>query len=125
MRNNMKCNYCNNDAIWCENKAIYGKNYGKSYMIYLCRPCDAYVGCHQNTKQPLGTMANKELREARQLVHNHIDKYWKKEGWDRKDVYSAMSFALGKTYHTGEADLSTCKKILSFNMTALLNRNNK
>ena len=64
----MKCNYCNNEAEWVENKVIYGRNYGDSYMIWLCRPCDAYVGCHQNTKNPLGRMSNKEERELKKEV---------------------------------------------------------
>ena len=28
-----------------------------------------YVGCHNNTRKPLGTMADKELREAHMAVH--------------------------------------------------------
>ena len=50
----MICPYCNKEAKWCENKVIYGKNYGKSYMCYYCKDCDAYVGCHNNTKFPNG-----------------------------------------------------------------------
>lgn len=61
----MNCNYCNKPAVWVENKEVYGRNYGKSYMIWLCKPCDAYVGCHLNTEKPLGTMANKKLRALR------------------------------------------------------------
>ena len=64
----MQCNYCGREAEWVENKEIYGRNYGKSYMAWLCRPCDAYVGCHQNTKKPLGRMSNKEERELKKEV---------------------------------------------------------
>ena len=61
----MKCNHCNKEAEWIENKIVYGRNYGKSYMIWFCHNCDAYVGCHNNTERSLGIMANKELRELR------------------------------------------------------------
>jgi hypothetical protein len=40
-------------------------------MIYLCVPCDAYVGTHKNSKdhKPLGFLANRGLREARKAAH--------------------------------------------------------
>lgn len=59
------CHYCNQPCEWVENKEIYGRNYGNSYMIWLCKPCGAYVGCHNNSKKSLGRVANKELRDLR------------------------------------------------------------
>ena len=75
----MICPFCKLEAKWCENKEIYGKNYGKSFMIYLCKPCDAFVGCHENTKEPLGRMANKEMRNWRKQAHAVFDPLWKKK----------------------------------------------
>ena len=69
----MNCPYCNNPAEWVSNAEVYGRPYGKSWMMYLCRPCDARVGCHQNSQTPLGTMANKELRGWRIKAHDAID----------------------------------------------------
>ena len=86
----MTCPYCGKKAQWCENKIIYGRNYGKSYMCYYCADCDAYVGCHQNTQIPLGTMANKELRGLRIKAHNLIDPLWKSGKMKRGDVYKAL-----------------------------------
>lgn len=114
MKNNKEiiCPYCGNKAEWVENKEIYGRNYGKSYMMYLCKPCDAYVGCHNNTRTPLGVMANKELREWRKKVHALIDPIWKTGKLHRAQVYARLSNALGYQYHTGESDIETCKKII-------------
>lgn len=109
----MNCPYCNNEALWCENKEIYGKNYGKSYMCYYCKPCDAYVGCHNNTKKALGTMANKELREWRVKAHEVVDPLWREAGLDRKEVYKLLKEKLGRTIHIGEADIETCKMIIN------------
>lgn len=83
----MKCPYDNSEAVWCENKAVYGRKYGKPYMIWLCPTCGAYVGYHQNTKEPLGTMANKELRDWHIKAHAAIDPQWKHGKKSRKDVY--------------------------------------
>jgi len=108
----MICPFCNKEAIWTENKAIYGRNYGKSYMCYYCKECDAYVGCHENTTKPLGTMANAELREWRKKAHAHIDPLWKTGKMIRSQVYLKLKEALGKDIHIGESDIETCKNIL-------------
>ena len=99
--------------MWCENKEIYGKNYGNSYMCYLCKPCGAYVGCHNNTRKPLGTLANAELREWRKKVHAKIDPIWRSRRMSRKQVYYLLTRRLGVQYHTGEADIEMCKKVLA------------
>lgn len=111
----MNCPYCHKEARWCENKERYGKNYGASYMCYWCKECDAYVGCHQNSRKPLGTMANAELRAWRMKAHAHIDPLWKEQGWARREVYRFLSQELGKEIHIGESDIEMCKKILAIN----------
>lgn len=103
----MICPYCKKEAIWCENKVIYGRNHGKSYMCYYCLSCDAYVGCHRNTKKALGTMANRELREWRKKAHSIIDPFWKSGKYTRKKVY----YLLGNI-HVGESDIEQCKLII-------------
>ena len=99
-------------APWVENKEKYGQNYGKSYMCYYCKEHDTYVGCHDNSRRPLGTMAGAELREARMAVHAKIDPLWRSGRLRRGEVYRMITLKLGHTYHTGESDLDTCNKIL-------------
>ena len=113
------CPYCSKKAIWCENKAIYGRNYGKSYMCYYCKGCDAYVGCHQNTKRPLGTMANRELRFWRMRTHASLDPLWKNGSKRRAEVYIMLNKHFGKEIHIGESDIQTCKNIISFLSTKI------
>lgn len=108
---NMKCPYCGNETEWVNNAEIYGKQYGNSFMSYLCRPCDAYVGCHNNTKKSLGTIANKELREARKATHAIIDPLWKNGKYKRGTVYIRLNEAFGEEIHVGESDLQRCKDI--------------
>jgi len=108
----MICPYCKKEAKWCDNAERYGKRYGKSYMCYWCKDCDSYVGCHNNTMKPLGTMANKELREWRMKAHAHIDPVWKSGKKSRGAVYAILKEKLGKQIHIGESDIETCKKVL-------------
>ena len=110
----MICPYCNKKAKFCENKEIYGKNYGKSYMVYYCKDCDAYVGCHNNSDKPLGTMANKELRKWRRKTHSILDPLWKTGKITRKELYFKISKYFKKEIHIGSSDIEQCNKIIKF-----------
>jgi len=108
----MICPKCKKPAPWVENKEIYGRNYGRSYMCYYCKDCGTYVGCHNNTKKPLGTMADKETREWRKRVHADLDPLWKKGLMKRGEVYGELKRILGEEIHVGESDIDKCEKIL-------------
>ena len=107
----MNCPYCDKPAMWVDNNQIYGRNYGKSYKVWLCKSCNAYVGCHNNTKRPLGTMANEELRKMRIQAHVYIDDYWQKGLHTRKKVYQLLKEHFGKEIHIGSADIKLCQEI--------------
>lgn len=64
------CPYCGRPTDLVDSEIIYGRSYG---MIYLCRPCDAYVGINKVTGLSLGRLANKELREAKKEAHYWFD----------------------------------------------------
>lgn len=109
----MKCPYCKKEARWCENGERYGRNYGKSYMCYWCKDCDSYVGYHNNTKQPLGTMANYELRELRKEAHRLFDPLWKSGTMTRKSAYKYLEEKTG-VKHIGESREIDCIKVITF-----------
>lgn len=81
-------------------------------MCYWCEPCDAYVGCHNNTRNPLGTMANKELREWRRKAHAVFDPLWREGHMSRKKAYQRLKDKMGHTTHIGESDVQMCKQII-------------
>ncbi len=108
----MTCPYCNNPAEWVDNATVYGRRYGKSHMMWICRPCDARVGCHNNTKNPLGTMANAALRKVRMATHAVLDPLWKEKGLRRGEVYQALQRHFGHEIHIGESDETKCGLII-------------
>ncbi len=110
----MICPYCNKEAKYGPNEEWYGRRFGKSYMCYYCKDCDAYVGTHQNTTKALGTMANKELRNMRMKCHALFDPLWKQGNMKRSMAYKMISDEMGKQVHIGESDLETCKRILEY-----------
>lgn len=72
--NGKKCPYCDGMPVYVDSSLVYGRSYG---MIYLCHPCNAWVGVHKGTNKPLGRLANAELREAKKAAHEAFDKIWK------------------------------------------------
>lgn len=110
----MICPYCQKPAVWTENKAVYGKNYGRSFMMWWCQPCDARVGCHNNTRKPLGSLANAETREWRKKAHALFDPLWKGGQMSRDKAYRLLSGAFHRKMHIGESDSETCKAIVVF-----------
>lgn len=113
MEANMKCRYCNREAVFVPNEEIYnGTRYGKSYMFWYCKPCDAYVGTHNNDPdKPLGELSNKETREAKKKAHRIVDEYWKsgrlKRGW----VYSRLTKYFGEETHIGWSNIKRANEI--------------
>lgn len=108
------CPDCGEPGEWVRHAEIYnGRIYNEnSHMIYLCRAHRAYVGCHGNTKRPLGTMANAAMREARMKAHKAVDPYWKKGSLKRYHVYGRLSRALGREVHMGESNPEQCEEII-------------
>lgn len=106
------CPYCNKQTEFVDSKLIYGKSYG---MIYLCRKCDAYVGTHKNSKKPLGTPANFELRELRKITHLEFDKIWQEKYMSRRKAYLWLANKLGlplEQTHIGMFNINKCNRVL-------------
>jgi hypothetical protein len=74
--------------------------------FWQCAPCDAFVGCHKNSKdhKPLGTIANAETREWRKRAHSIFDPLWKSGHMSRRAAYDWLADSLG--YRPGHAHIS-------------------
>lgn len=108
------CPYCGNAAEWVNNEVIYGKRYGASWKAYYCEPCDAYVGCHENTRRPKGTLANKETREWRIKAHDALDPFWKTKRVPRGKLYADIARDLGREIHIGECNPEQCREVIEW-----------
>lgn len=108
------CPYCNNATELVDSAEIYRRSYG---MIYLCRPCDAFVGCHRGTTKPLGTPANRKLRKRRIAAHNAFDPVWRSGKVKRKEAYKMLAEYMGidgGKAHIAMFDEAQCEKVLNF-----------
>ena len=114
----MLCPYCNKPSELVTGKVIYRNRpdlYGKYY--YYCKDCNAYTGCHKNTKEPLGTLANADLRKARVKAHDALDKIWKEKLLNRRKVYEMLSNYMElhkKETHIGLFDEYQCAVTIVF-----------
>lgn len=119
-----RCQYCNQPAKLVSSREVYRKDYGP---IWLCRPCGAWVGCHDGTEKPLGRLANAELRAWKIKAHAAFDPLWKKKldsmrvrvrldypkHLARNAGYAWLADQLGiprKRCHIGMFDVELCKK---------------
>lgn len=115
------CPYCNRKTEHVPDTEIYNQSYGG--MIYLCRECDAYVGCHKTRPlEALGRLANKELRQAKIEAHHYLDNLWQR----RIDKDCTKGHARGKAYkwlreqmgiskdicHIGMFDVAECNRVI-------------
>lgn len=108
-----KCPYCGGKTEYIDSAAIYGRSYG---MIYLCKSCRAYVGCHEGTAQAKGRLANAELREWKKKAHYVFDPIWQSKKMWRKQAYQWLSEKMGiptDYTHIGMFDVEECKKVIS------------
>jgi len=110
------CPYCQADAEYLDSSEVYGA--GHSYgMLYLCRPCDAYVGVHKGTDRPLGTLADYETRWWRKKAHGVFDPIWMRSSNPHRSwVYHWLAVQMGipdKECHIGMFTVSQCKQVVA------------
>lgn len=96
-----------------ENKEIYGRNYGQWPWAYLCENCGAYVGLHPFTNIPLGTLADKSMREARKGCKPAFDRLHETGLMSRGQAYQRLAEKLGidkNECHFGWFDIDMCAR---------------
>lgn len=111
----MKCDYCGEEAELVTGAVVYPHRPDLFHkLFYQCTPCQARVGCHPNTKKPLGRIANAQLRKAKSMVHLIFDPLWKKEiggTMKRKEAYRLLAEEMEITRdecHIGMFDIPRC-----------------
>lgn len=113
------CPYCGQPTVLTDSAEVYnGVSYGP---IYICRPCNAFVGCHNGTTIALGRLADARLREAKKAAHSAFDRLWNRRTnpaapMSRHKAYSWLSETLGidREYtHIGMFDIDTCNAVVA------------
>ena len=88
-RQTIRCPYCGSPAILKDASYVYG-HHSSGGKVYVCShypACDSYVGVHQGTSLPKGSLANRTLRKKRIQAHQIFDKLWRKGIFSREEAY--------------------------------------
>ncbi len=83
------CPYCGSPAILKDASYVYG-HHSSGGKVYVCShfpACDSYVGVHQGTSLPKGSLANRTLRKKRIQAHQIFDQLWRKGIFSREEAY--------------------------------------
>ena len=116
------CPYCGRDAVLVNGLKVYPHRHDLAEQnFWICKPCDAYVGCHKPTRynnfsktEPLGRLANAQLRRAKSDAHKTFDQIWKTGCKTRTDAYVWLAAQLGicpDECHIGMFDVDMCNKV--------------
>jgi len=112
----MDCDLCDRPATLSTGRDVYPHRsdlYSKRF--WTCHPCKARVGCHPGTVNPLGGMANEELRGWRSNAHAAFDPLWKDGHLARPVAYLWLADALNiplDDCHIGQMDVDQCKQVI-------------
>lgn len=118
------CPYCNTDARFVKGDVVYPHRPDLHHKrFWLCEPCDAYVGVHRrnprlqfNGDEPLGRLANAELRKEKQRAHSAFDPLW--SGYSpavRSKAYVWLAEQLAipiEECHIGLFDIEQCRRVI-------------
>lgn len=116
------CPYCGGKSALVGGNVIYPHRPDLHMLkFWQCAPCDAYVGCHKpnprmgfDGTQPLGRLANAELRQAKSEAHDSFDWIWQDGHMKRKAAYAWLAKELGipvERCHIGEFDVDMCQRV--------------
>lgn len=112
--NGLPCPYCGAKTVLTYGRQLYpGHTMLADKHFWACWPCGAWVGCHTGTITPLGRLADRELRAAKQAAHRAFDPIWKSGALSRTRAYAWLAGRMGltrKECHIAFFDLDHTKR---------------
>ena len=79
-RVNIHCPNCGAKATLHPASFVYGNSRSAGSYLYVCDrypACNSYVAAHRTTRQPMGSLADGELRHKRIQAHRAFDRLWR------------------------------------------------
>lgn len=114
----IRCPYCGSIATLRESRYVYGDdNFGGH--LYVCSKypvCNSYVSVNERTLQPMGPLANGDLRHMRIEAHRAFDRIWRSGIMTRSDAYRWMQARFGlkpSQAHISQFSTYLCQAIIN------------
>lgn len=116
MANAPICPYCGKTAELVSSTYIYN---GQDYGLVWCCPdypkCDSFVGVHKHNNEPLGRMANRDLRTWKKRAHAAFDPLWQVGDNSRSKMYAWLAEQMGiepDKCHIGLFNIGQCQHVV-------------
>ena len=112
------CPYCGSLVTKRAASYVYGKNAKPDTFLYVCDrypACDSYVAAHTKSGLPMGTPANKTLRNKRIAAHKALDRIWENGYMTKEQVYIWLQAKLdmpANVMHIGKLNKYYCNRII-------------
>ncbi len=93
----IRCPYCGSMALLRPAKLVR-RGAGPEDEVYVCArfpACDAYVAAHRDSRLPMGTLADKALRQKRRDAHLALNRLWEYGYMSKKEAYRWLQLQLG------------------------------
>lgn len=94
----IRCPYCGAHAVLRSSKAVYQSKAKPGRHLFVCARyplCDSYVGAHEGTLLPMGTLANGDLRNKRIQAHRAFNRLWESGTMKKWQAYRWMQAKFG------------------------------
>ena len=122
----IRCPYCGSPAICRPAGSIYGAaTRRKGSYLYLCSrwpACDSYVSAHKKSRLPMGSLADKNLRQKRIQAHQALEKLRQEKHMEKWAVYLWLQGKLQmepELVHIGMFSEETCDQVTALCTKAL------
>lgn len=113
------CPYCGRRSVLRPAEYVYGENtIDAAARLYVCSGypgCNAYVGVHDGTTKPMGSLANPELRNKRIRAHRAINRIIDKGYMSKDDIYAVLALRLNvprQETHIGQFSDYLCEQAI-------------
>lgn len=118
-RVNIKCPYCGSRAFLRPASVVYGQRASASDApLYVCArypACDSYVTAHKDSRLPMGTLADAQLRHQRMVAHATFNRLWESGLMHKKQAYRWLQLKLGlpeAEAHIGKFSTYRCEQVI-------------
>ena len=116
-RVNVKCPYCGSRALLRPASVVHEHSV-PGEEVYVCArypACDAYVSAHRGSRMPMGTLADRALRQKRRQAHIALSQLWEQRLMTRKEAYRWLQVQLGlpeSEAHIGRFSAYRCEQVI-------------
>lgn len=110
------CEECGEAAEPVTGRVVYPHRPDLARKRFMrCPVCGDYVGCHESTGEPFGTLAGPALRQARRAAHRQFDSIWQSGRMSRREAYEWLAEQMGlaeEDCHIGQFTERECRTVI-------------